>query len=92
VWCNATPGRRVSTAAVALVARITGETKTEAIRLALVERRRRLERRARSSDRAARVRKFLEQEVWPLVPEGERGRRMSREEEDALLGYGPDGA
>jgi prevent-host-death family protein len=43
------------------------------------------------SDRAARIQRFLEQEVWPLVPEAERGRRLSREEEDAILGYGSEG-
>jgi prevent-host-death family protein len=42
-------------------------------------------------DRATRVRRFLEQEVWPLVPEVERGRRLSRKEEDAILGYGSEG-
>ena len=42
-------------------------------------------------DRAERIRRFLEQEVWPQVPEAERGRRLSREEEDAILGYGSEG-
>ncbi len=40
----------------------------------------------------ARLVRFLEQEVWPLVPAAERGRTVSRDEEDATLGYGPDGA
>lgn len=42
-------------------------------------------------DRGARLRRFLEQEVWPIVPITERGRTLSREAEDALLGYGPHG-
>jgi len=42
-------------------------------------------------DRAARLRRFLEQEVWSELPSDERGRRMSRDEEDAMLGYGPQG-
>lgn len=43
-------------------------------------------------DRAARLRRMLEQEVWPLIPAGEAGRVLTREEEDAILGYGPAGA
>jgi len=29
--------------------------------------------------------------VWPLIPERQMGRRLSREEEDQILGYGPQG-
>jgi antitoxin VapB len=36
--------------------------------------------------------RYLEEEVWPKAPPGQLGRRLSREEEDAILGYGPDGA
>lgn len=43
-------------------------------------------------DRSARLQRFLETEVWPEVPAGEVGRRLSRAEEDELLGYGPTGA
>jgi antitoxin VapB len=74
------------------VARITGESKTEAVRRALAERRRRLAHRGETDDRRERTLRFLEREVWPLVPEGELGRRLTSEEEDAILGYGPDGA
>jgi antitoxin VapB len=34
---------------------------------------------------------YLEQNVWPLIPPEERGRAMGREEEDKILGYGPEG-
>jgi len=34
---------------------------------------------------------FLEREVWPHVPPGELGRTLTREEEDDILGFGPDG-
>ena len=72
------------------VARMTGESKTEAIRRALDERRRRL--RGRSIDqRRERVLRFLEKKVWPTLPAGERGRRLTRAEEDDILGYGPAG-
>ena len=72
------------------VARLTGETKTEAIRKALDERKRRL----KGSDierRRARVLAFLETHVFPSIPPDERGRRLTREEEDEILGFGPDG-
>ena len=73
------------------VVALTGETKTEAIRRALEERHARLAYRADAEDRAKRLSRFLETEVWPRVPEAERGRRLSRVAEDALLGYGPEG-
>lgn len=72
------------------VARLTGESKTEAIRRALEERQRRL-KGASTGDRRKRVLKYLEKKVWATLPKGERGRRLSRDEEDAILGYGPDG-
>jgi antitoxin VapB len=72
------------------VARMTGESKTEAIRRALDERRQRLKGRA-SDRRRVRVMQFLEKTVWPTLPEGELGRRLTRAEEDDILGIGPDG-
>ncbi len=72
------------------VARLTGESKTEAIRRALDERRRRLKGPA-VEERRARVLRFLEKKVWPTLPEGERGRRLTRAEEDEILGFGADG-
>lgn len=74
------------------VARLTGETKTEAVRRALAERRHRLTYRLGARDAGERVRRFLEDEVWPQVPDTERGRRLSRQEEDEILGYGDIGA
>ena len=72
------------------VARLTGESKTEAIRRALEERRRRLKGPA-VKERRARVLRFLRSRVWPSMPKNQLGRRLTRDEEDALLGYGPDG-
>lgn len=72
------------------VARVTGESKTEAIRRALEERRERL-KGATVQARRARVLRFLRSRVWPTLPESERGRRLTRAEEDAILGYGPAG-
>lgn len=72
------------------VARLTGESKTEAIRRALEERRRRL-KAATADSRRARILRFLEKRVWPSLPPEQRGRRLTRAEEDELLGYGPGG-
>lgn len=70
------------------VAELTGESKTEAVRRALEERLLRLERRrlVKPSDFFA----HLEHAVWPQLPSS-KATRLSREERDALLGYGPDG-
>jgi antitoxin VapB len=73
------------------VARLAGESKTEAVRRALEERRERLAFRVVQQDRAGRLREFLEQHVWPRVPRGQLGRRLSRRQEETLLGYGPRG-
>lgn len=72
------------------VAQLTGESKTEAIRRALEDRRRRLTRPS-VSERRRRVLKFLETRVWPSIPKRHLGRRPTREQEDDILGYGPEG-
>ena len=76
-----------------LAAEVSGlarETKTEAIRQALLDRRARL--RARSG-RAVRkgLRKYLERSVWPAIPAAQLGRALTRREEGRILGYGPKG-
>jgi len=35
--------------------------------------------------------RYLEREVWPAVPKKVLGRRLTRREEDRVLGYGPEG-
>ena len=74
------------------VAALTGESKTRAIRIALQERKQRLGFRVKRRSRKDELLRFLERDVWPRVPAEERGRRLTREEEDAILGYGPEGA
>ena len=73
------------------VAAMTGESKTRAVRVALQERKQRLALRIVPRDRARTLRRFLEQEVWPQVPRKALGRRISRREREAILGYGPEG-
>jgi antitoxin VapB len=72
------------------VAALANETKTEAIRRALEERRARLRARRGPNARTGLI-EFLEQSVWPLMPAGQMGRGLGREEEDRILGYGPEG-
>lgn len=72
------------------VALLTGESKTEAIRKALEDRKRRLVATP-VADRRASVLGFLKKRVWTAIPKNEKGRVLSRAEEDAILGYGPDG-
>jgi antitoxin VapB len=74
------------------VARLTGETKTEAIRLALVERRQRLGlRHAPPGYRRDRLLSFLEREIWRRVPQDQVGRAPDRGERERILGYGEEG-
>lgn len=73
------------------IARLTGETKTDAVKRALEERRERLSFQVVARDRRAELKRFLENEIWSVVPQDQLGRRLTREEEEALLGLGPSG-
>lgn len=73
------------------VAGLAHETKTEAIRRALLERRARLQARAGKAGARKNLREYMERNVWPLIPPAELGRALTREEEDRILGYGPEG-
>jgi antitoxin VapB len=44
-----------------------------------------------AEDRVARWRRFLEEEVWPNISPEARGKRITKEEREEILGYGPDG-
>lgn len=74
------------------IARLTGESKTEAIRQALLERRARLRFRLDPGQREARLQSFLENEIWSRVPADQLGRAPDRAEREGILGYGPEGA
>ena len=71
------------------VSALTGESKTQAIRKALEERKARLE--LTGQDKKERLQTFLETQVWPKVPDELRGKGISQEEQDDILGYGPEG-
>jgi antitoxin VapB len=73
------------------VAKMAGETKTEAIRKALVERKGRLGAAAIDEQGQSKLLRFLEEEVWPRVPKKVLGRRLTRKQREDILGYGPRG-
>lgn len=73
------------------VAVLTGETKTRAVKVALQERRDRLMASAVQQTRADRLRRFLETEAWPQIPEQVRGRPLTKGDREEILGYGPEG-
>ncbi len=73
------------------IARITGESKTEAIRRALLERRARLSFRVTEQSHGVTIRRFLEREVWARVPENQIGQAPDRAERERILGYGEEG-
>lgn len=66
------------------IARATGETKTEAIRKALLERQRRLDLPT-LDERVRAVMNNLEKNVWSKLPDDVRGKRIPKEEFDALF-------
>ena len=76
---------------VAEVAELAGESKTEAVRKALLDRRQRLELAGTRKRRHELYFEHLERDVWPRIPPENLGRRPTQEEEDEILGYGPDG-
>jgi antitoxin VapB len=76
---------------VAEVATATGQSKTETVRKALEDQRRRLT----SQHRSCKIRSFLqylEEEVWNEIPVEVLEKPLSKAEREAILGYGPEGA
>ena len=73
------------------IAAMTGESKTQAVREALKERRDRLSFRIVPEERRAHLLRFLEQEIWSKIPADQLGREHDASLDDRILGYGPDG-
>jgi hypothetical protein len=72
------------------LSRITGSSKTEVIRQALLEKRSKIALLQPLGDRHERWLRFLEGEIWPGLPEG-ASRRLTKQEEEVILGYGEFG-
>jgi antitoxin VapB len=76
---------------VAEVAEMTGSTKTGAVREALREKRDRLALQGSGRPRTVEsMTRFLETEIWPLIPD-RGGPPMTKEEVEDILGFGPEG-
>jgi antitoxin VapB len=73
------------------VAKMAHETKTEAIRRALEDRKARLAFKASPEDRVKQLKEYLRREVWPKIPSAIRGKKMSKHEREAILGIGHRG-
>lgn len=73
------------------VVSITGESKTEAVRRALEERRQRLILQVGGTANEPRFFAFLEEELWPQIPPDLMGKQLSKQEEEEILGYGEAG-
>ena len=65
-------------ALAAEVSQLAGETKTEAIRRALEERKQRLSFQVVRENRAEELRGFLEREVWSVIRARSAGRRLAQ--------------
>ena len=73
------------------VAALAGETKTEAIRRALLDRKSRLSLIRDPSPKLMRWERFLRHRVWPQLRPDAVGRPISKQEREEILGYGPGG-
>lgn len=73
---------------VAEVARITGRSKTEAIRHAMQEE---LARHQPTKTGPGELLRWLEKDVWPVTAPNGENPPMSKEEIEEILGFGPDG-
>jgi antitoxin VapB len=77
---------------VAEIAALTGESETEVVRKAVQERKERLALRLVPLDRKVEILRRLKDEIWSLIPPEHLGRAPSQEEQDEILGFGPETA
>jgi hypothetical protein len=47
--------------------------------------------RSRQKEKPRSMQEWLEKEIWPHVPEKERGGPLTKEEVEGMLGFGPEG-
>ena len=73
------------------VAQLARETKTEAIRRALEERKARLKVGPSPEEKYRRTMEYLQREVWPHILPEFRGKTMTKQEREEILGIGPNG-
>lgn len=73
-----------------LVKEILAESERGKISPEEVVRRALAESRKQAKERYEAITKYLEDKVWSHIPPEQLGKRLSKQEEEALLGYGPD--
>jgi antitoxin VapB len=73
------------------VADLARETKTEAIRRALLDRKQRLIVHRGNTTKHERLQRLLTRRIWPEIPARLLGRRISKKQREDILGYGPAG-
>jgi antitoxin VapB len=73
------------------ISQLTGESKTEAIRKALADRKVRLSAHVKGVDRREKLFRFLENHIWPNIPSRHLGRKLTKKEREEILGYGRGG-
>ncbi len=73
------------------LAGMANESKTEAIRRALLERKQRLEVRRGDTSRGAQLKRLLRQRIWPQLPKDVRGKAISKQKREQILGCGREG-
>jgi antitoxin VapB len=72
------------------VAEMAHETKTEAIRKSLEERKAGLQAKSVRT-RKRNLQAYLERHVWPFIPPERLGKKITKEEVEEILGIGPNG-
>jgi antitoxin VapB len=70
------------------VVKMTGESKTEAVRKALEERQQRLALHSMTSYDPSQLNTFLNEEIWPQIPADLLGTTLSKANEEEILGLG----
>ena len=70
------------------IVEMTGESETEAIRRALIERMEHLASPRVVSQGVVRLEMFLQDEIWSNIPESLLGTSLTKAEEETILGYG----
>ncbi|MGZ5441219.1 MAG: type II toxin-antitoxin system VapB family antitoxin [Thermoanaerobaculia bacterium] len=73
------------------LAQRTGESRTTVILRALEERRERIGSERSGKRRLEQALNFLENEIWPNIPQQLLGHRISKRERERILGYGRGG-
>ena len=73
------------------IVKMTGESKTEAVRKALEERRQRLALHLVRPQDSKRLNTFLKEEIWLQIPADLLGTKLSKAEEEVILGFGETG-